>query len=81
MSNRPYHEQVDIANIQKLRELIATLPPFVKEFFRGIELVTSSRTRIAYAYDLNVFFDFLQKSNPVFRDMDKKIFRWSFWTS
>ena len=72
MSNRPYHEQVDIANIQKLRELIATLPPFVKEFFRGIELVTSSRTRIAYAYDLNVFFDFLQKSNPVFRDMDKK---------
>ena len=72
MNNRPYHEQVDIANTQKLRELIAALPPFVKDFFRGIEPTTSSRTRIAYAYDLNVFFDYLQRSNPSLRSVDKK---------
>ncbi|MDO5410057.1 MAG: tyrosine-type recombinase/integrase [Lachnospiraceae bacterium] len=57
--NRPYHEQIDIENTVKLRQLIAELPPFVREFFRGIEQTTSSRTRIAYAYDLRIFFYYL----------------------
>lgn len=61
---RPYYEQVDKENIIKLRELISTLPPFVSNFFRGIEPTTSSRTRIAYAYDLRVFFDFLANNSP-----------------
>jgi len=39
------------------------LPPFVKLFFRGIEDYTSSRTRIGYAYDLRLFFDFLVKES------------------
>ena len=59
MSQLAYHEQKDIENIQKLRALIKELPPFCVDFFRGIEPRTSSRTRIAYAYDLHVFFDFL----------------------
>ena len=62
-SKRPYHEQVDIENTKKLRELMDTLPSFTKDFFRGIEPVTASRTRIAYAYDLRVFFDFLITNN------------------
>ncbi len=66
MSNLPYHEQKDIENIKKLRKIIKELPSFCTEFFRGIEPRTSSRTRIAYAYDLTVFFDFLIKENPVF---------------
>ena len=61
---RPYYEQIDIENTKKLRELIQTLPPFVKDFFRGVEPETASRTRIAYAYDLRVFFDFLLSRNP-----------------
>lgn len=64
MANIPYHEQKNIENITKLRGLIRELPPFCAEFFRGIEPRTSSRTRIAYAYDLRVFFDFLLKENP-----------------
>ena len=63
---RPYHEQVDLNNTQKLRELTSTLPDFVRQFFRGIEPNTSSRTRIAYAYDLKVFFDYLLNEVPVF---------------
>lgn len=70
MKNTPYHEQKDIENIKKLRKLIKELPPFCTDFFRGIEPRTSSRTRIAYAYDLSVFFDFLSKENPVFQRMD-----------
>ena len=64
MSQLSYHEQVDRENILRLRNLIKDLPPFCGDFFRGIEPRTSSRTRIAYAYDLHVFFDFLHKENP-----------------
>lgn len=67
-----YHQQKDIENVKHLRELIKELPHFCGDFFRGIEPRTSSRTRIAYAYDLKVFFDFLQKENPVIRKIDMK---------
>ena len=63
--------KIDIENIKKLREMMTTLPPFCTEFFRGIEPRTSTRTRIAYAYDLSVFFDFLKKENPVFSKMER----------
>ena len=60
-----YHEQTVIDNTLKLRELLKGLPPFCKDFFRGIEPTTSSRTRIAYAYDLGIFFEFLHENNPI----------------
>ena len=67
MEQKPYFKQVDIQNTVKLRELLASLPPFCGAFFRGIEPTTASRTRIAYAYDLKVFFEFLVKENPLYR--------------
>ncbi len=66
MKELNYHEEQKIHNINKLREIEKTLPAFVKTFFRGIEPVTQSRTRIAYAEDLKVFFDFLKENNPAF---------------
>ncbi len=64
MIERNYHDQVNIDNTKKLRVLEEGLPKFCRMFFRGIETTTSSRTRIAYAYDLGVFFEFLVQSNP-----------------
>lgn len=55
--------------------MMKALPPFCTEFFRGIEPRTSTRTRIAYAYDLSVFFDFLKKENPVFAKMERMDFK------
>ncbi|QNM05802.1 tyrosine-type recombinase/integrase [Qiania dongpingensis] len=72
MEQKPYYEQVDIQNTKKLRELVSTLPSFSATFFRGIEQTTSSRTRIAYAYDLRVFFEFLLKENPYYRNKEMK---------
>lgn len=69
-SNRNYHEQVIIKNELKLRELQKQLPRFCGEFFRGIESTTSSRTRIAYAYDLVVFFNYLKAENPEVKNKD-----------
>ena len=56
-----YHEQTDIDNTLRLREILKTLPPFAKDYFRAIEPTTSTRTRISYAYDIRVFFQFLFK--------------------
>lgn len=69
MSTLSYHEQKDRDNTIHLRELIKGLPPFCARFFRGIEPRTSSRTRIAYAYDLKVFFEFLVQEIPEFQGM------------
>ena len=46
MPDLSYHKEEEIRNTQKLRELIRELPPYVRDFFRGIEPTTSSRTRI-----------------------------------
>lgn len=70
MKERTYHEQTNINNAKKLREKIKELPHFCADFFRGIEPTTSSRTRIAYAYDLGIFFDFLHENNPMCAKMD-----------
>ena len=73
MASLTYHEQKDIENIKKLRGLIKELPPFCADFFRGIEPLTSTRTRIAYAYDLRIFFDFLKTSNSQVARMGENI--------
>jgi len=70
MSELPYYEQKDRENTLRLRKMIKELPSFCADFFRGIEPQTSSRTRIAYAYDLKIFFDFLKKENPVIGKLD-----------
>ena len=49
-----YHEELDKKNTVKLRELQKDLPTFCNAFFRGIDQITASRTKIAYAYDLKV---------------------------
>ena len=59
-----YHEQEDIENTKRIRGILKELPPFCTDFFRGIEPRTSARTRLAYAYDLKTFFDFLKQVNP-----------------
>ena len=57
-SNKPhnYHEQSQIDQTLRLREVLKTLPPFVKDYFRAMEPKSSARTRINYAYDIRVFF-------------------------
>lgn len=59
-----YREQEKIENTVKLREFLMELPPYVKDYFRAKEPTTSDKTRLSYAYDLRVFFRFLQETNP-----------------
>ena len=65
-----YHEQMDMINIKKLRELLKELPAFAGDFFRAMEIKKATNTRRNYAYDLSTFFYFLKTENPYFRDKD-----------
>ncbi len=69
-NNNNYHDQQNIGNIQKMREVLDTLPPFCKQFFRGITESTSARTRLAYAYDIRVFFEYLHEKNSACARME-----------
>lgn len=46
----------------KTRELLQALPPYIFDFFRGIEHTSSANTRLAYAYDIRVYLNFLHES-------------------
>ena len=65
-----YHSEKDIQNTLQLRELLLTMPPFAKQYFRAIEPTTQTRTRLSYAYDIRTFFRFLQETNPHLKGQD-----------
>ena len=48
----------------KTRELLQELPSFIFDFFRGIEHTTSANTRLAYAYDIRVFLNYMHTQMP-----------------
>ena len=74
MAALSYHEQEDIENTKRIRGILKELPPFCTDFFRGIEPRTSARTRLAYAYDLKTFFDFLKHANPELKTKELRDF-------
>lgn len=69
-NSKSYHEQLTVEYTLRLREILKTLPPFTKDYFRALEPHTSIKTRISYAYDLRVFFNFLIENNPIYKDYD-----------
>lgn len=73
-NSKNYHDEVNRNNIIRLRELLEELPSFCRTFFRGVEGTTATRTRIAYAYDLGIFFEFIRRNNPAYKNMEIKDF-------
>lgn len=72
MENKTYHEQKNIEYTKKLREFLAVLPPYATTYFRGIEQKTAPRTRLAYANDIRIFFEWLHNSNPLYKEVQIK---------
>ena len=56
-----YYTERNIQDIDKIAQLLDELPSFCEDYFIGIETRTSCQTRLKYAYDLRIFFDFLCK--------------------
>lgn len=59
MKKENYYTKRNIQDIDKIGELLKELPSFCEDYFLGIESRTSCQTRLKYAYDLRIFFDFL----------------------
>ena len=64
---KTYSKQVDENNILLLREILSELPQYVTIAFRGIENTTSTRTRLGYARDIKIFYEYLCEYNPYFK--------------
>lgn len=73
-SKKNYHDEQNKLNTTRMRNVLSELPPFCKQFFRGIENNTSSKTRLAYAYDLRVFFEYMHENNSYCNKMEIKDF-------
>ncbi len=61
MKNMSFYEKRDLKNMQKIGSYLSNLPEYCFDFFTGIENNTSTLTRVNYAMDLSVFFDYLEK--------------------
>lgn len=62
--NTTYHDQITQQNTLKLREMLKQFPACAYDFFRSIEFTKESRTKLAYAIDLNTFFEYIINSCP-----------------
>lgn len=62
-----YHNQTQLTRIRRLRELLRELPDVCADYFIAIEQQTSPLTRLSYAYDLKLFFQYLSDELPKFK--------------
>ncbi len=59
MANENYYDQFNREKYDKFNEILDQLPYFCNEYFTGIDMRTSVLTKLNYATDLAIFFDFL----------------------
>lgn len=62
--SRNYHIDRNIKVAAKIKEQLSMLPDFCFDYFISIEQRTSPLTRLGYAYDLEVFFDYVVQAVP-----------------
>lgn len=67
-----YRAKTDAKRMDRLRQLEKELPILCTDFFRSISQTTSTLTRLAYAYDFRLFFQYLISENPVFSDIEPR---------
>ena len=54
-----YYHARNLSNLERIDKLLKELPPYVEDFLRGVEVRTSTLTRMNYCYDLRIYFHFL----------------------
>jgi len=59
---RTYYDEIDRANMQKIKDVISELPSYVNDYFISRKTNTTTKTRLSYAYDLRMFFEWFRKS-------------------
>jgi len=72
--NNEYRSGIDEQRIEQIRSLAKELPQACGDFLRAIATTTSTLTRLAYAYDLRIFFNFLLSERFSFADVSMSTF-------
>lgn len=70
MDNQNYHEQQMKKNILRLREYYSSLPEFCQEYFLGTAQTLSSRSQLAYAFDLKIFFEYIHQFKSGYQNIN-----------
>ncbi len=66
-----YRGKMDRERLEKLRMLQKDLPVICTKFFHAVSQTTSTLTRLAYAYDFRIFFQYLCAESPVFGQFER----------
>ena len=72
MASEVYKKEIDKKNIEKTEKILSSLPFYIREYFVSRRSNTSTRTRLAYAYDLRSFFNWLKETTPEFFNKEIK---------
>lgn len=72
MIDNTYQQQKKIRYETQLIELKNELPEFCKDYIRDIGNVTELSTQIGYLIDLKMFFNYIIKSNPLYKKKNIK---------
>ena len=67
-----FYQDKENKQIARFRELCKNLPAYVSAYLQDREFVVKYSTLTAYAYDLQVFFQFLSEQTPVLNKMPIK---------
>lgn len=69
-----YLKHTNEKRMEMIRQVAKELPRACGDFLRAISTTTSTLTRLAYAYDLRIFFTFLTTELPEFSHTDMRSF-------
>ena len=56
-----YHDEQDVENTLKLRDVLKTLPGFCRDYFRAMEPTTSTKPE-SLTHMISVFFSFPERT-------------------
>lgn len=59
MAEFSYQQQIDLQNIDRIRQICDELPDYARKFFRAIQQSKASRTRLGYAIDIKTFYEYI----------------------
>lgn len=65
-----YIVERDLQTMEQINNVLLNLPPFCHAFFLGIEQTTSPLTRLGYARDLEIFFNYLIQETEKFNQYE-----------
>ena len=68
MKTETYYESQKKKKAKQLNALLKELPIFCTDYFSHIDQNTSISTQVAYADNILLFFEFLIKENPLYKD-------------